>query len=216
MKNHLLGFAGVELQIIGLSPVRNVLKFIWYCGWVDRRNYQIWIICILVKNITWGVPQGSVLGPLLFLLYSADIGSIASKHHINSHSFADDTQLHLSGNPKDAQFLRFSIVACINQISEWCIANKLKLNTNKPEFWSATSRRQSQLHTTPIDLSDGNIRPSKVVCDLGVIIDSQLSFAQHVNSITCKCYSELRQIKSFRHSLPTDAARIPVNSLSII
>ena len=51
--------------------------------------------------------------------------------------------------------------------------------------------------------------------DLGVMIYSQLSFAQHVNSIACKCYSELRRIKSFRRSLPTDAARTLVNSLVV-
>ena len=163
-----------------------------------------------------GVPQGSVLGPILFLLYTADIGSIASKYNINSHSFADDTQLYYSGDPSEAQFLRSSIVACINEITEWCATNKLKLNPSKTEFlWSATARRQDQLDHTPIRLSDGVIRPSKVVRDLGVLIDSQLSFAHHVNTITSKSYSELRRLKSFRRSLPLHAARTLVNSLVV-
>ena len=159
---------------------------------------------------TWS----SALPPIHFR--SSDIGSIASKHHINSHSFADDTQLYLSGNTKDTQLLQSSIVACINEITKWCATNKLKLNPNKTEFlWSATSRRQNQLDHNPIDLSDGEIRPRKAVRDLGVMIDTQLSFAQHVNSIACKCYAELRRITSFRRSLPTDAARTLVNSLVV-
>ena len=166
--------------------------------------------------VSCGVPQGSVLGPLLFLLYTADIGSIASKYNITSHSFADDTQLYLSGDPSEAQFLRSSTVACINEITEWCAANKLKLNPNKTEFlWSATARRQDQLDYTSIHLSDGDIRPSKVVRNLGVLIDSQLSFSQHVNNITSKSYSELRRLKSFRRSLPLHAARTLVNSLVV-
>ena len=163
-----------------------------------------------------GVPQGSVLGPLLFLLYTADIGSIASKYNINSHSFADNTQLYLSGDPSEAPFLRSSIVACINEITEWCATNKLKLNPSKTEFlWSATARRQDQLDHTSIRLSDGEIRPSKVVRDLGVLIDSQLSFSQHVNIITSKSYSEPRRLKSFRRSLTLHAARTLVNSLVV-
>ena len=125
-----------------------------------------------------GVPQGTVHGPLLFLLYTSDIGSISSEHHINSHSFDDDTQLYLSGNPKDTQLLQSSIVECINEITEWWADNKLELDPNKTEFlWSATARSQNQLDHTPVDFSDGNIRPTKAVRNLGVMIDSQLSFS---------------------------------------
>ena len=75
--------------------------------------------------VVCSVPLGSVLGALFFLLYTSDIGSIASKHHINSHSFADDTELYLPVNPKITQLLRPSIVACISKITEWCAVNKL-------------------------------------------------------------------------------------------
>ena len=188
----------ILIQRLSLTFGINETALQWFSSYLSERFQSVHFAGNTSPStpVLCDVPQGSVLGPLLFLLYIADIGSIASRHHFNSHSFADDTQLYLSGNPKDAQFLRSSIVACINEITKWCAANKLKLNPNKTEFlWSATARRQNQLDTTPIDLSDGNIRPSKSVRDLGVMIDSQLSFAQHVSSIACKCYSELRRIK---------------------
>ena len=70
---------------------------------------------------------------------------------------------------------------------------------------------------TPLCSGSRTDKRTHVMRDLGVMIDSQLSFARHVNSIACKCYAaaELRRIKSFRRSLPTDATRTLVNSLVV-
>ena len=139
------------------------------CCWRSADSSTIPPEKSLSTSVLCSVPRGSVLSHLLFLLCASDIRYISSKHHINSHSFADDTQLYLSGNPKGTQLLRSSIVVCINKITKWCT---VELNQNKTKFlWRATARRQNQLDHNPIDLSVGNIRPSKAVRDLGIMID---------------------------------------------
>jgi len=87
-----------------------------------------------------GVPQGSVLGRQLFLLYTADVALIAQRHRVAVHSYADDTQLYAScqapdGSPSAAQLLR-----CITDIADWMTSNLLKLNAEKIQFiWLGSS-----------------------------------------------------------------------------
>jgi len=161
-------------------------------------------------------PQGSVFGRLLFILYTADIGSIALKHNAQPHSYADETQLYRSENPTEVASIRSSIVTCISEIAEWCVANKLNLNGDNTELmWSATARRQHQLDHSSFEWSGSEIHPSTTMRDLGVIIDSQLEFTKHVNKIASKCFAEVRRFKCCRRLLPLIAARTLVNSLVV-
>ena len=91
---------------------------------------------------TSGVPQGSVLGPLLFCLYIQEIHEIVRKHNISYHIFADDVQLYtpLSTNHSELQSLRL----CVADIKKWAEANSLKFNDNKTKYLqiNAPNRRQ--------------------------------------------------------------------------
>ena len=83
-------------------------------------------------STTCGVPQGSILGPVLFNLYMLPLGNIIREHAINFHSYADDTQLYISLSPNDTSPID-KLVQCIDHINLWTSHNFLQLNQDKTE-----------------------------------------------------------------------------------
>ena len=93
-------------------------------------------------TLSCGVPQGSVLGPLLFVLYTKDVISIIKRHGLDKHCYADDTQLHFSCKPEDVITWAKAFTACTDELTAWKRSNKLKLNCDKTEcIWIATGQR---------------------------------------------------------------------------
>src|SRR6218665_4047666 len=81
-----------------------------------------------VRSLSCGVPQGSVLGPLLFLLYTADLGELAASLSLSSHFYADDSQLYTCGPPSTVAQQRRRMELGIERIAEWMRSNRLRLN----------------------------------------------------------------------------------------
>ena len=109
----------------------------WLQSYMSQRTQ-----CVSVKSavsgnkaLTFGVPQGSVLGPVLYCLYSKPMGEICRRHGMPYHDFADDKQvykiIHIKDDSKSAME---KIESCLVDISEWTSANGLKLNEDKTEL----------------------------------------------------------------------------------
>ena len=152
-----------------------------------------------------GVPQGSVLGPLLFNIYLLPITYIFDRHQIRYHIYADDTQLYAECPPSSHADAQRKIEECVSDIRQWLDYNHLLLSEAKTE---AIVVRSSAVHS-PSSLS------TICVCgrDIGVLLDSRLDMSAQVSNVCRAAYSNLFRIAKIRTSLTTAACKTLVHAL---
>ena len=105
------------------------------------------------STVSFGVPQGSVLGPLFFLLYTADIQYIAEEFSLGVHCYADDGQLYFYEKASALPSVLSKVTTCITEIDRWMNSNRLKLNSDKTQFiWLGSRHELLKVSIDSIDL----------------------------------------------------------------
>lgn len=169
----------------------------WFKSYLcNRRQYVTYNgIVSSMKTTSCGVPQGSILGPLLFLIYINDLYNVCQVS--TPILFADDTNLFFEGGALD------SLEKCINEelckISSWLKANKLSLNVKKTHY--ILFHRKKKSYPVKLIIDDENIEQVKHTKFLGVIIDDKLSWKKHISLVHGKLSKSIGMLIKARQML---------------
>ena len=121
----------------------------WFQSYLHGRSQYVrrGVLGSSSVQLICGVPQGSVLGSILFIIYIADLIALTNKHGFCPHLYADDTQIYDSTRHSAVNDLERRLSASIDDVYKWIQSNRLQLNTSKTELlWCATTRRQHLLN----------------------------------------------------------------------
>ena len=130
----------------------------WFPSYLTDRTHYVSLSnqCSAITPVHSGVPQGSVLCPMLFTMYIKPLSAIIESHSIIRHSFADDLQLQMSAPPDRISELLHSMQSCICDVKAWATANMLKRNDNKTDLMLVTSKTTKHLNSLPTSITIGN------------------------------------------------------------
>ena len=184
----------------------NVLK--WLTSYLNNQTSAVVInnVYSTKKSLLFGVPQGSILGPLLFIMYINELRNLGSEFDVTIHLYADDTTLNIGFSPDDCfQNAIENIKCCLSKIDKWMSCNFLKFNLNKTQLLVCSKARFLTAFQPCIQSLKSSIHlnsdPAFCIKLLGVFIDETLSFDRMINE-TCRiCFYKLTKLRNLRSFL---------------
>ena len=164
----------------------------WFASYLSSRTQfvQIESSRSSLRELNCGVPQGSVLGPLLYVLYTSPVADIIKRHNL----YADDTQLYVSfkfGSDDLLSSAKSSIEICAQEINNSMILNVLKLNEEKTEVLLLGSRYRPSPSLEFVRVGSETIQAPPSVQNLGVILDPSADMEDHIKKICKTCHFHL-------------------------
>ena len=171
----------------------------WFASYLSSRSQFVQIECSRSSphELNCGVPQGSVLGPLLYVLYTSPVADIIKSHNLMYHLYADDTQLYVPfklGSDHLLSSAKSNMEICVQEINDWMIFNGLKLNEDKTERLLLSPRYRPCFSLEFVRVGDETVHPSSSVRNLGVIFNPSDGMEDHTKKICKSCHFHLTYI----------------------
>ena len=163
-----MGFRGIVLQ--------------WFRSYLTNRCFSVRIGHQSSNSVplNCGVPQGSILGPILFILYLLPLASIFNKYEVSFHLYADDTQIYFPLKHNDKNGLQ-PLFACLSDLKLWLSSNFLNLNENKTEIIIFGPKENCVFDV-----------------DCGFLFDHNLKFEKQISAVIKSCFFQLRQLSKVK------------------
>ena len=183
----------------------------WFASYLGGRR-QVVRGGSLSLPISHGVPQGSLVGPILFSIFTNDLPSYLP--HGRLISYADDTQLLDSALPNDLSVLKKQQEDTLLSVQSYYTSNSLKMNPSKTTLLLVgTGQNLKKTSSFSLNISGHTLQPSPFVKMLGVTVDSTLSWEKHISNVVKKCNSILLCLYKIRHHLTPDARKLLIQCL---
>lgn len=184
----------------------------WFSSYLGNRKQMVEIVnddgsrslseCCSVNK---GVPQGSILGPIIFALYCADI--VNAIKYCKYHVYADDIQIYMSFKPTDGNLAIQKLNEDLNRISQWSESHSLVLNPGKTKYIIlGTKKKVNQIsNINPyIHIKGEKIERVTEARSLGLLVDEELRFEKHTVNTVRNCFYRLKVLYKIRDVLSKD------------
>ena len=200
-------------------------------SYLENRSFTV---CINGKHssidiLLYGVPQGSILGPILFILYTKELSSIVEKYGIKLKLYADDSTLYLklnsTSNSTETESAIIYVQNCLHEIKAWMVHNFMKLNDDKTQLLVFGKQYNLNKYPTNIELNfDGTIINNIDLNDpkmkdkgksLGVFLKNDTSMTRQIASVKQSSYNVLHNLRDIKEYLTEDTKLLLINSLVI-
>ena len=177
----------------------------WFQSYLQDhfQSIKIGSAVLNLLKLNYGVPQDSVLGPLLSFSSTQHALVKSSENILEYHFYADDTQLFVHLFPQDSLKSLDRLKSCLNDIQVWMSEIKLKLYPDKTEFivFCAKDRYKWLSDSFPVNILGNCLSPTDVAHNLDIMFDAKFCFTNHVNSVIKSCFISLRDLHRIRRFL---------------
>ena len=198
---------GSQVNWFGVS--RKALD--WFKSYLTSRSQRIKLgKCLFSKSdLSFGVPQGSVLGPLLFTLHTAPLSSLISGHAIPHHLYADDSQLYISLSSGNSTAALNGLQSCLASVQSWMSTNSTQIKLNS----SSLGLNGNGANISSTERLGVKTYPAKSARNIEVTFDKIFYCLSHISVICSSFIYHIRDLWHIRHHLDLDSAKLFANAL---